>query len=322
MPEATELGVSVIVPVRDRRDLLARTLDALDAQTYRHFEVIVVDDGSTDGTLELARSRQVAGRAVRCLQSPGRGAVAARQYGCAHAAAPLLAFTDSDCTPAPEWLSLMVAAADRGADLVAGPTLPQRPPRPLERTLTAGDDGGYPTCNVLYRRALFDAVGGFQSGIQARGMAGQIGMWEDTLMAWRLRRAGAATAFEPNAVVYHHVFPPDLRDVLRRNWMMGGIPNLVRRVPELRATLLHGRVFYGQRSRALIYVIAAALPARRPRVAGAALVAWCASRLQRGRAIDASFGDVVRSLPGELAKDVVFSISVVQWSARARTLVI
>ena len=322
MPQATEPRVSVIIPARDRRDLLARTLDALDAQTYRQFEVIVVDDGSTDGTFELAMSKQVAGRAVRCLRNPGRGAVAARQHGCAHACAALLAFTDSDCTPVPEWLSLLVAAAERGADLVAGPTLPERPPRPLERTLTAGDDGGYPTCNVLYRRALFDAVGGFQSGPQARGMAGEIGMWEDTLMAWRLRRAGAAAVFEPGAIVYHHVFPPDLRDVLRRNWMMGGIPNLVRRVPELRATLLQGRVYYGQRSRALIYVIGAALLAKRPRVAGAAMLAWCMSRLQRGRAVDLALGDVLRSLPGELAKDVVFTISLLRWSARARTLVI
>src|SRR5581483_1151611 len=305
-----------------RRELLSATLDALDAQTFTDFEVIVVDDGSSDGTFEMASNRSVAGRRVRCLRNPGRGAVPARQFACAHAHAPLLAFTDSDCAPVADWLALLVAAADRGADLVAGPTVPARAPRPLERTLSAGDDGGYPTCNVLYRRALFERAGGFQTGPHSRGMAGEIGMWEDTLMAWRLRRAGAVAAFEPGAVVRHHVFPPDLRDVLRRNWMGGGIPALVRDVPELRATMLRGRLFFGQRSRSLVYVMAAAVMVGRPRVALAALAGWAALRLRSDRAAGVTIADAARSLPAELAKDAVFTASLLRWSAQSRTLVL
>ena len=200
--------------------------------------------------------------------------------------------------------------------------LPERAPRSLERTLCAGDDGGYPTCNVLYRRSLFEQVGGFRPRSRARGMTGSMGMWEDTLMAWRLRRDGGRAAFEPDAVVYHHVFPPDLGDVLRRNWMGGGIPTLIREVPELRRTMLRGGVFYGQRSRVLVYVIVASLLLRRPRVAAAALMCWAGLRLQGGRTSGTSLTDVARSLPGEFAKDVVFTASLLRWSVQSRTLVV
>src|SRR5690606_14734702 len=110
-------AVSVIIPVRNRRDLLRRTLEALDRQELRDFEVIVVDDGSTDGADAEAASAVVAGRPVRLLRNPGRGAVAARQAGVAAARADLLAFTDSDCEPAPAWLAVAVGHLGSGAHL-------------------------------------------------------------------------------------------------------------------------------------------------------------------------------------------------------------
>src|SRR3546814_7426509 len=61
--------VSVVIPVKDRRDLLKRALAALDRQSFRDFEVIVVDDGSTDGADQLAAATTVAGRPVRQLGS-------------------------------------------------------------------------------------------------------------------------------------------------------------------------------------------------------------------------------------------------------------
>ena len=97
--------VSVVVPVRDRRDLLRDLLAALDVQTFRDFELLVVDDGSVDGSAELAESTTVAGQPVRVLRQEGLGAVAARQRGAADSRGEVLAFTDSDCTPVPGWLA-------------------------------------------------------------------------------------------------------------------------------------------------------------------------------------------------------------------------
>src|SRR5487761_1219850 len=96
--------ISVVVPVRNRRDLIEALLDALDKQTRRDFEVIVVDDGSTDGADNVAASRVVAGRPVRLLRANGAGAVTARPIGAREARGAILAFTDSDCVPCPDWL--------------------------------------------------------------------------------------------------------------------------------------------------------------------------------------------------------------------------
>src|SRR5579884_3101587 len=96
-PDAPDRGpaVSVVVPVRNRRDLLRRCLDALAAQTFADHEVIVVDDGSTDGAGDEARRDACAGRPVRLLRTPSVGAVAARAAGVRAARGPVLAFTDS-----------------------------------------------------------------------------------------------------------------------------------------------------------------------------------------------------------------------------------
>src|SRR5688500_18796144 len=140
-------AASVIIPVRNRRDLLERTLDALDRQTVADFEVIVVDDGSTDGCGELAAARTVHGRSVRVLDGGGRGAVHARQTGVACSSAGVLAFTDSDCEPEPGWLAAGLERIQAGADLVHGPTMPTRAVLPLERSVSERAGGLFPSCN-------------------------------------------------------------------------------------------------------------------------------------------------------------------------------
>src|SRR5205823_190465 len=102
--------VSVVVPVRNRRALLRQLLDALAAQTYRDYEVIVVDDGSTDGARDEVAADAAAGRNARLVSNTGSGAVAGRCAGVARSTAEYLAFTDSDCFPHPGWLAAGVAA--------------------------------------------------------------------------------------------------------------------------------------------------------------------------------------------------------------------
>lgn len=331
MSEADEIPpkVSVIIPVRDRRALLAEALSALDAQTFRDFEVLVVDDRSTDGTRELAASAIVAGRQVRVLDNPGRGAIEARQHGYEHATADLLAFTDSDCRPTPAWLAELVAAAQRGADLVAGVTVPARPPKPLERTMVSTtDNGGYPTCNVMYRKSYVDLVGGFATKpshaltFEGGTLAHDYGFWEDTLMGWRLRRAGAVPAFAPRAIVHHHVFPRDIPDLLRRTWMLGSQPSLIKLVPELRSTLLAQRVFFQERARAMVYVMAAGAVLRRPRIVGGALAVWATARIRRHVSQHDALAESLAALPVELLTDLILTVSLVKGSVAASSVVL
>jgi GT2 family glycosyltransferase len=116
--------ISVIVPIRDRSGPLESLLGALAVQTLPRaaFEVLVCDDGSTEdiaGCVE--RARRECQLPVRILRQEPRGPGAARNLGIAHAEGEILAFTDSDCEPDPDWLEQIAAAlADPHVALIGG----------------------------------------------------------------------------------------------------------------------------------------------------------------------------------------------------------
>src|SRR5690348_14584687 len=89
--------VSVIVPVRNRRAMMRELLDSLAAQTFVDYEIVVVDDGSTDGMPDEVRADQRDGRPVRLIPNEGTGAYAGRRTGVAASQAAFVAFIDSDC---------------------------------------------------------------------------------------------------------------------------------------------------------------------------------------------------------------------------------
>jgi glycosyltransferase involved in cell wall biosynthesis len=309
--------VSVVVPVRNRRDLLRRALDALLAQTYTDYEIIVVDDGSTDGSEKEALAEADRGRPVRLVQTGGAGAVAARQAGVAASSAPFIAFTDSDCEPVPGWLEAAVEAMHAGgADLAHGPTQPARPMRPLERSLWSSTEGLYPTCNLVVRRSAYDAVGGFALRHEERGSG------EDTVLAWRIRRQGPAR-YVPDALVRHAVLPFEPRDAVVRAWDTGDFPALVKEVPELReGQLFRFRVSLGKYHRLPVYAVVAALLARRRWGVAAAGAWWVWSKWRELRDYDVPRSERLRALPIELGLDVVTSSALVVGSVRTRTLVV
>jgi glycosyltransferase involved in cell wall biosynthesis len=321
-------SVAVIVPVRDRRDLLRELLDALDRQEHRDFEVVVVDDGSTDGSDAEAVARPVAGRPVALVRSGGQGAVAARRLGVASTGAEVLAFTDSDCAPAPGWLAAAMRHVERGAELVHGRTLPARRMLPLERSVTEVDFGLFPTCNLVVTRAAYDAVGGFDPAAGSRWRfrpserARGLGFGEDTLFGWSIARHMPAV-YEADMLVHHHVFPPDLADWVSRSWLMGAFPALVREVPELRRTLVRNRVQWGRRSRVPVYATALATLTRRPLLVGLAAGWWVLHRYRwsvRGSGLP--LPAQLRLLPPQLLLDVIQAAALLAGSARARTLLL
>jgi glycosyltransferase involved in cell wall biosynthesis len=316
----------VVVPVRDRRVLLRELLSALAAQTYANYEVVVVDDASTDGSHEEAERAAREGQPVRLvrLERPG-GAVHARVAGAAAARGDVLAFTDSDCRPEPGWLAALVGAFEAGNDVVQGATRPMRAVGPLERSVWGEtDDGLYATCNVAYTRAAYEAAGGyredvpellgFRLGAKARGL----GFGEDSLLAWRVRRSGRA-AFEPTAVVRHAVFAFEPRSAFSRAWQAGAFPALVREIPELRGTLLHRNVLLGRRAQVWLLAAAGLAVLRRPGAAFIALLPWVR---HHARAVARDDRRWPARLGVVLAREVVLEAAVVAGAVRSRTLVL
>jgi glycosyltransferase involved in cell wall biosynthesis len=320
--------VSVIVPVRNRRELLAALLDALDAQTFTDFEVIVIDDGSTDGAGDLAESRTIAGEPVRVLRQQGLGAVTARTNGVAQSEAPILAFTDSDCVPDPQWLEALVAAIDEGAAVAHGLTIAARPLGPLERTTEAGWEGMFPTCNIAYLRKAFDAVGGFDGtaadrwGFRIDERARGLGFGEDTLLGWNVVRRGEPVRYVAGALVRHHVFPADVRESFSRAWHQAAFPALVKDVPELRHTMVRGGVFFAGRSRVPVYATAALALTGRRRLATLAAAGWIGLRARELWRVPGDRSRNLSYLPLELVLDAVTAAAFVVGSARAHTVIL
>lgn len=250
----------MIIPARDAAQTLGRTLDALQAQQFElEFEVIVVDDGSNDETPAIARRQGPLVRLIHNHRSQGAGA--SRNRGVEAARAPVLAFIDADCFPAPDWLSRALEAIAR-ADLVQGAVRPDPATArtPFDRSLVVERDRSfYQTANLIVRRELFESVGGFRDWTlertawwrfspdgPRRGVS-QRPIGEDTLFGWMACRRGARSAFAPDALVYHAVVPGGVRDAIADRWhWTKEMPGLARLVPELREGTFYRRWFFGE----------------------------------------------------------------------------
>ncbi len=243
--------ISVVVCTHNGERVLPGVLAKLALQSLpaSEFEVIVVDDGSTDRTAELADA--AGARLVRLEENAGLAA--ARNAGVSAARAPLVAFTDDDCEPDEGWLStLLDAFSDPEVDGIGGQVIPysknprlrrylelRNPLTPLSGNLLRsqslafrlafylrgtllGDHGLAPGsrlysvvgANMAFRKALLVELDGFDEAFRFGGEE------EDLCRRAHRRAAGVEIRYEPKASVVHH-FAPDFGDVFRRSRAYG-----------------------------------------------------------------------------------------------------
>lgn len=282
-------AVSIVIPTRNRAARLSRLLDALARQTTaaEDFEVVIVDDGSTDETAEVIASVTKRGHLrLRSASGGGDGPAAARNRGWRLAEGPLIAFTDDDCEPAPDWLERGLAAW--GGDemrIVQGRTLPNPTDAagagPLARTKRIEEASPFfQTCNVFYARELLERLGGFDESY--RRPAG-----EDSDLGWRALEAGASRYFEPAAIVHHAIESRSPAEFLREATTGSEGARVVRRHPAMRAEAAYYRYFWSRtHARLLAAVVGAALVPVTPLTAVLALpyLRGLLGRLRSGRA--------------------------------------
>jgi glycosyltransferase involved in cell wall biosynthesis len=271
-------AASVIVPARDAEATIGRTLQCLARQEAAvDFEVVVVDDGSSDETVAIAEN---AGPRVRTVRQERTGAAEARNLGVRQSSGPILAFLDADCFPEPGWLSAGIKTM-ASADLVQGRVLPapDMPLGPFDRSLwVTSDEGLWQTANLFVTRELFDGIGGFEDWLGVE--LGKL-MAEDLWLGWRAVRAGARTAFCDAALVHHAVFPRGPRGYLEERRRVRYFPEIARKMPELRRTMFFLGTFLSRRTAAfdlaaLGVAVAAAARSPMPLASAApyAVVAW------------------------------------------------
>src|ERR1700676_3628629 len=107
--------VSVIIPVFNAARTIEQAIESVRAQSFTDFEIVAVDDGSTDGSIEILRR---CGYPARVLQQKNHGPSAARNLGIANSTGEYLGFLDADDWWKPELLARMVAALDRDSQSV------------------------------------------------------------------------------------------------------------------------------------------------------------------------------------------------------------
>jgi glycosyltransferase involved in cell wall biosynthesis len=196
--------VSVVVCAYDAERTIDRCLASLGALNYPDYEVIVVNDGSRDRTLEIARRHDF----CRIISQSNRGLSVARNVGAEAATGEIVAYTDSDCVADPDWLLYLVAKMEAsGLAACGGPNFPP-PEDSLVPAAVAVAPGG-PThvllsdevaehiagCNMAFRREVLADLGGFDPVFRAAG--------DDVDICWRLQDRGHVIGFSPAAVVWH-----------------------------------------------------------------------------------------------------------------------
>lgn len=209
---------SLIIPTYNRQALLRRCLDAATTQRYPDYEVIVVDDGSTDNTGEMVRDEFP--QACYLRQEPNRGPAAARNRGIAAATGEVIAFTDDDCLVPADFLARLAEGYQQHPEVAGVGGYLEAPDSILRhnifaqfeayvthRVYHAGPEpyvGGFEcpaggTNSMSYRKQVLEEVGGFDEIFPVPG-------GEDADLKWRVVQRGYFLLYVPVKVLHLHEY--------------------------------------------------------------------------------------------------------------------
>jgi O-antigen biosynthesis protein len=196
--------VTVVVCSCNGARTLRECLDGVLALDYPDYEVVVIDDGSTDDTAAIARDYP-----FLLIKTPNRGLSAARNTGLEAATGEIVAYLDDDARPDAYWLRYLVSTFRDGDWAgVGGPNLAppgdglvadcvaNAPGGPVHVLLSDREAEHIPGCNMAFRRDALQGIGGFDPNFRVAG--------DDVDACWRLRERNHKLGFSPAAVVWHH----------------------------------------------------------------------------------------------------------------------
>ena len=220
-------GISVVICAYNASATLDECLTATCSLDYPDLEVVVVDDGSTDRTAEIARRHPGA----RLVEVPHGGLSVARNAGLTAATRPIVAYLDSDAYPSPEWpYYLALGFGGHGVVGAGGPNVPppsdppgahrvaHAPGGPVHVLLNDDRAEHIPGCNMAFYKPVLELVGGFDPIYTSAG--------DDVDLCWRVLDRGYEIGFHPAALVWHHR-RPGIRTYLRQQRGYGRAEALV-----------------------------------------------------------------------------------------------
>lgn len=226
--------VSVVVASYNGDRTLEACLNSLRSLNYPNYEVILVDDGSTDRTQQIIRRFPT----VRCIRhEANQGLSAARNTGIAAAAGEIVAFTDSDCRADEDWLYYLISdllnsefAGIGGHNLLppedswVAAAVMVSPGGPAHVMLTDRVAEHIPGCNMAFYKWALEEINGFDPIFRKAG--------DDVDVCWRLQQHGYSIGFSPAGFVWHYR-RATVRDYLKQQAGYGEAEALLeRRHPE------------------------------------------------------------------------------------------
>jgi O-antigen biosynthesis protein len=196
--------ISVVVCAYNSEKTLPACLAGLRSLEYSNYEVIVVNDGSTDRSAEIVNDF-----GFRLIDTENRGLANARNSGLEAATGEIVAYIDSDACPDPHWLSHLAISFMRSPHVgIGGPNIPPAGESRLAECVAHSPGGPthvllsdrlaehIPGCNMAFRKEALDAIGGFDPQFRIAG--------DDVDICWQLQNQGATIGYSAGAVVWHH----------------------------------------------------------------------------------------------------------------------
>jgi O-antigen biosynthesis protein len=196
--------VSVVVCSYNGACTISETLEHTHKLDYPNYEVIVVDDGSSDATAEIARRH-----GANVISVKNGGLSRARNIGMRAATGEIVAYVDDDAYPDPQWLQYLAHTfTTTNHAAVGGPNLPPKGDGPIAECVANAPGGPMhvlvsdqeaehiPGCNMAFRRSALLALDGFDGQFRVAG--------DDVDLCWRILDSGWTIGFNPAAVVWHH----------------------------------------------------------------------------------------------------------------------